>query len=222
MMANRSLRGGDSADSKSPPHFLVGLTGGIASGKSTVASMLGELGAYVLSADEASRAVMQPGSSTFERVVAEFGDRFVRPDGTLDRAALGNYVFANPVELKKLEGITHPAIRQWLRESIAQAPAGAIVVVETPLLFESGMEDWFDTVVVVTAPEAVQVERLVARWGISDVEARRRIALQLPLSEKAARGDVVIVNDGSLDSLRDSVKGLWLSLRDEPRVVARR
>jgi dephospho-CoA kinase len=194
---------------------VIGLTGGIATGKSAVARLLRERGAEVLSADEAARDVVRPGSPVLARIVEAFGPGVLLPDGSLDRAALGRVVFADEDARLRLEAITHPAILALLRQRIdaimAERPE-AWVVVETPLLYEAGMEDWFDRVVVVTAPEHLQVARLRERDGYSEEEARRRIAAQMPLAEKAARADVVLSNDRDLAWLEQQVDGVGCRL----------
>lgn len=192
--------------------MLVGLTGGIATGKSTVARMLADRGAVVLSADDAARQVTAPGSPALAEIARAFGPSVLRPDGSLDRAALAATVFDDPQARRRLEALTHPPILALLRTQIQEAraalPPGGVIVVEVPLLFEAGMEDWFDRVVVVTAPEAQQVARLAGRSDLSPEEARRRIAAQMPLADKEARAQMVIRNGADLAAMAAQVDAL--------------
>jgi dephospho-CoA kinase len=194
---------------------VIGLTGGIATGKSTVGRLLKERGANLFSADEVARAVTAPGSPVLERIEREFGSGFIQADGTLDRAALGELVFSDSEARTKLDKITHPAILDEIARLIVEARAAnpdGLIVVEAPLLFEAGMEDWFDKVVTVVASPEVQRARLAARSGLSLAEVDARIQSQMELSEKAARSDFVIENDGGLDELSRSVQRLLPSL----------
>lgn len=190
---------------------VIGLTGGIATGKSTVGQLLRNRGAVVFSADEIAHAIATPGSPVVRRIGAELGAQFVRPDGSLDRARLGALVFSDKVARLRLEAITHPVILAELRQRIAEALAAnpdALVVAEVPLLFETGLDDWFDAVLTVVAPADVECDRLIARAGLSREAAERRIASQMPLSEKQARSQFVIQNDGTLEELTASVSTL--------------
>ena len=189
---------------------LVGLTGGVGSGKSTVAAILRELGAAVVDADEASHAVYEPGTPGFAAVVREFGDSFVR-DGGIDRKALGELVFKDADALKRLNAIVHPLVREWMAQRTAEAvERGAEVVVQdVPLLFENGLDKLFPTVILVWVPLAVQVERLVGGRGFTLERAREVIAAQMPIDEKRGRATHVIDNTGTLESTRAQVEGLW-------------
>lgn len=195
---------------------LIGITGGVATGKSAVTALLRQKGAVTFSADEAARAVLAPDTPTLRQVAETFGNEFLLPDGRLDRARLGARIFSDPAARRALEALTHPPILALLHQQIAAAqekdPA-AIIAVEVPLLFEAGMEDWFDRIVVVAASEPTQIARLRARDGLSEEEARRRIATQRPLSEKIARADDVIWNEGTLADLAAPVEALWDRLR---------
>ena len=163
---------------------LIGLTGGIGTGKSTVATMLKELGATVIDADEAARAVVEPGTAGFDEVVEAFGDRYVR-DGRLDRAALAELVFNDADARTRLNEITHPLIRQWMleRQQEAERRGEERVVLEIPLLYENGLDAAMTSVIVVTAPLEVELERLREVQGYSEEHARARIASQMPLEE---------------------------------------
>ena len=192
---------------------LVGLTGGVGSGKSTVAVILRELGAAVIDADEASHAVYEPGTPGFAAVVREFGKAFVR-DGGIDRKALGELVFKDPGALQRLNAIVHPLVREWMAERTIEAvERGAEVVVQdVPLLFENKLESLFVTVVLVWVPREVQVERLVSGRGFTRERAREVIAAQMPIDEKRNRATHVIDNTGSIESTRSQVERLWQTL----------
>jgi dephospho-CoA kinase len=191
---------------------LIGLTGGIGSGKTTVSGYLRELGATLIDADEGARAVVEPGTPGFERVVAEFGPGMVR-EGRLDRAKLADVVFHDPAALAKLNAITHPLVREWVAERMAEAAeAGAEAVVQDiPLLFENGLEAIFPVTILVWVPERLQVERLVAR-GMSEEEARARIANQLPIDAKRQKATYVIDNSGSREDTRAQTARVWTSI----------
>ncbi len=184
---SRSAEGGGGA------LLVIGLTGGIASGKSTVARWLAEAGAPVIDADRVAREVTRPGRPAWREVVAAFGAGVTAPDGTLDRAALARVVFSDPEALARLNRATHPHIIRAIRRRLAllRRRGVRVAVVELPLLFEGGWEDLVDEVWVVAAGERVQRERLLAR-GLSPEEAARRLAAQLPLTEKVKRADVVL------------------------------
>lgn len=188
----------------------IGVTGGIATGKSTVTALMRQLGAVVFSADEVAREVLAPGRPELAQVVERFGGTVLRPDGSLDRKALGDIVFGDPGARADLENLTHPPILDALRRRVAEAirrhGPKKLVVVEVPLLYEAGMEDWFDEVVVVSASETSQVERIRRRDGLDHHEALARVRAQMPLAEKVRRADVVIVNDGDDDGLRRAVE----------------
>lgn len=178
----------------------IGLTGGIASGKSTVSRMLREKGVFVSDADEAARAVVEPGEPALAAIAAAFGEGVLQPDGRLDRPALGRIVFGQPDKLRQLEGILHPAIRRHMQAEMEQAERERperLVVADIPLLYETGQDAAYDGVLVVYVPADVQLERLIKRSGMDETEARRRIGLQLDLEEKKRRADWVIDNSGS-------------------------
>ena len=187
----------------------VGLTGGIGSGKSSVARRFAELGALVVDADALAREVVAGGTPGLARVVEECGADVLRPDGTLDRPALGRVVFGDPDALARLNGIVHPLVRARAAELIAAAPPGAVVVQDVPLLVETGQADRYDLVVVVEAPAAERVARLVRDRGMTEDEVRARMAAQASDDERRAVADVVIVNDADLATLRDRVDEVW-------------
>jgi dephospho-CoA kinase len=187
--------------------LILGLTGGIASGKSTVAGMLRSLGAAVVSADGLAREVVRPGSETHARIVKHFGPRALRDDGQLDRGWLAQRIFTDPKARRALDGITHPAIADLARRRFADlARQGAgLVVYDAPLLFEAGADRQVDAVLLVTVDERVQRARLMRRDGIDEPAARARIAAQMPQTEKARRADYVIDNSGTRADTRDQV-----------------
>ena len=190
----------------------VGLTGGIGSGKSEVARLLAAHGAVVVDSDLLAREAVAPGTPGLAAVVAEFGPGVVAPDGSLDRPALGRVVFADPSRRAVLEGIVHPYVRRRSAEIAAAAPQGAVVVHDVPLLVEAHLQDRYDVVVVVDVDEDTQVRRLTTVRGMSEEDARARIAAQAPRGSRLALADLVVRNDGSLDDLRRRVDALWAEL----------
>ncbi len=194
---------------------LVGLTGGIASGKSTLAAALREAGAPVIDADALARAAVRPGSPALEAIRAAFGPSVVTSCGELDRPAMGAIVFADPGARSRLEAIVHPAVRAAVAAETARLAAHGhdLAFYDVPLLYERGLEREVDCVVVVDASPALQLARLRARDGLSEADARARIASQLPLAEKARRADVVVSNEGDLASLRSRAGPLLAALR---------
>jgi dephospho-CoA kinase len=197
---------------------VIGLTGGVASGKSTVAAMLQALGAVVLDADAIVRELQQPGTPVFRAIVEAFGPGVVRADGTLDRAALGRRVFADPEARRRLNAIVHPAVRERLHEEVdrlqRRLPPDAVIVLDIPLLLDTASRQAYplEGVIVVVADDATQVARLRARDGLDEAEARQRLAAQRPVREKAAEADWVIDNSGSLEETRRQVEALWRRL----------
>lgn len=191
----------------------VGLTGGIGSGKSTVARMLAARGAVVLDSDVLAREAIEPGTSGFDAVVARFGDGVLGSDGSLDREALASIVFADDVARADLEAIVHPVVRRAIAETVA-AHAGTddVVVVDSPLLIETGAHEGFPVVVVVTASVHARVARLVER-GMAEEDVRHRMAAQMPLEEKVAYADVVLDNEDTVAGLEERVDQLWSDLR---------
>lgn len=190
----------------------VGLTGGVASGKSTVSAMLAERGAVVIDADLLAREVVAPGSDGLREVVAAFGEQVLGPDGALDRPALGAVVFADEAKRRTLEAIIHPRVRARAAEIEAAAPAGAVVVHDIPLLTETGQADSFDAVVVVDVPVETQVGRMVSLRGLDEDDARARIAAQASRDDRLAVATYVVDNTGSLETLRARVDEVYDAL----------
>ncbi|GAA3867102.1 dephospho-CoA kinase [Leifsonia kafniensis] len=199
--------------------YLIGLTGGIAAGKSTVATRLVEHGAVHIDADKLARAVVEPGTPGLAAVRETFGDGVIRADGSLDRAALGAQVFSNPAELDKLNGIVHPAVRALSDSLIRDAAADqdVVVVYDVPLLVEASTAQPhahpFDLVVVVHASEETRLRRMVELRGMSETDAANRINSQATDAERLAVADVVIDTDGSLDDTLAQVDALWTRVR---------
>ena len=215
----------------------VGLTGGLGSGKSTVAAILRELGAEVIEADELGRALMEPGQPVFSAIVEHFGAEVVGTDGRLNRARLAEMAFKNG-RLQELNAIVHPAViaaeERWMQQVFARKPA-AVAVVESALIFEverdarlrgeseTLLANWrqrMDRIIVVTAPDEVKIARFAARVSpdgegraAAEASARQRLQHQIPDAEKAASADYVLKNDGDLENLRAQVVALWLRLK---------
>ncbi len=183
----------------------VGLTGGVASGKSTVSGILSELGAFVIDADQLAREAVAPGTSGLAAVVDAFGREVLADDGGLDRSAVGAIVFADPGRRRVLEEIIHPRVRARAAELEATAGPGTVVVHDIPLLVETGQADTFDAVIVVDVPAELQIERLVELRGMSPEDARARVAAQATRRERLAVATHVIDNTGTLDDLRQQV-----------------
>jgi dephospho-CoA kinase len=193
----------------------VGLTGGVASGKSTVAAIMAELGAVVIDADQLAREVVEPGTPGLEAVVAEFGAEMLGDDGRLDRPKLGAVVFADGEKRRRLEGILHPLIRSRSAEIEAAARADALVVHDIPLLAESGQGGRFDAVVVVDVPVETQVQRMVRDRSWTREDAESRVAAQASREERLAIATYVVENTGTRDDLRDRVTEVVDRLRQD-------
>ncbi len=194
---------------------ILGITGGVATGKSTVTRMLSDLGAPTISADAIARAQLAPGTETTRAVLAAFPDCRDPAGQGIDRHALGKRIFADPIQRARLEVLTHPAIIAALRTRISEwrdAGSGMAAAAEIPLLFEAKLEALVDCVVVVACMEETQVARLQARQGMTEAEARRQIAAQWPLPSKIDRADVVITTDKDMADTRRQVQALWDSL----------
>jgi len=190
----------------------VGLTGGIGSGKSTVAAILADLGAFVIDADRVGHSVYLPGTPGWDQVVAAFGDGVVADDGTIDRKALGSIVFADSAQLERLNQIVHPLIRRGVRELVDAAVAGEPVrpiIVEAAVLIEAKWFDLVDEVWVVMAAPPTVIERVTASRGMQRGEVQARIDAQLGNDERRKVADVVIENDGSPEELRRLLSRLW-------------
>ena len=190
----------------------VGLTGGVASGKSTVSAILAELGAVVIDADLLAREVVAPGTGGLAAVVEEFGPDVLGADGGLDRARIGALVFADPERRRALEAIIHPRVRVRAAEIEAAAPPDAVVVHDIPLLAETGQAASFDAVVVVDVPVEVQVDRMVRIRGMSEADARARIAAQADRHTRLAIATYVVENAVSLDELRARVEEVYRTI----------
>ena len=188
---------------------MVGLTGGIGSGKSVVARRLAELGALVIDADALAREVVAPGTDGLAEVVAAFGPGVLAPDGTLDRSAVASLVFGDDEKRRRLEAIIHPRVRERSTRMIATAPPDAVVVNDVPLLVESGMASHFDLVIVVLASEEVRRKRLVEHRGMTEEAVQARFAAQATDEQRRAVADVEIVNEGTLDELVATVDAAW-------------
>jgi dephospho-CoA kinase len=190
----------------------VGLTGGVASGKSTVAAILQDLGALVIDADALAREVVAPGTPGLEAVVDAFGPEVLGADGALDRPRLGSIVFADPSLRADLEAIIHPLVRARAHEIEAAAPAGVLVVQDIPLLVETGQASSFDAVLVVDVPEDLQVERALRERGWTEEQARSRVAAQATRADRLAAATQVIDNTGTLEDLRQRVTEVFEEL----------
>jgi dephospho-CoA kinase len=188
------------------PQRIIGLTGGIATGKSTVAEILANThGLPILDADLLARAAVAPGSAILAAIFAHFGQSVQQVDGSLNRAALGQIIFANPQERQWLEAQIHPYVRQQLRDQAANLADQPVLVMVIPLLFEAKMTDLVTEIWVVTCPPELEIQRLISRDHLSPADAAARIASQMPLVEKAKRADVVIDNQGSRATLAQQV-----------------
>jgi dephospho-CoA kinase len=194
----------------------VGLTGGLGSGKSTVAALFGEHGAVIIDADVVAREVVRAGTPGFAAVVARFGPGVVGPDGELDRAALARIVFADGAALDELNAIVHPLVGSRSAELAAAVPPGAVVVHDIPLLAENGLADRFDTVVVVEADREIRLARLAER-GLTRAEAEARMAAQATDEQRRAIADEIVRNDDDLDSLARQIDRLWDRLSGSAR-----
>ena len=190
----------------------IGLTGPVASGKSTVAAMLRELGAVVIDADALAREVVERGTPGLAAVVEEFGTELLTPDGDLDRPAMGRLVFGDEQARKRLEAIVHPLVFERIVELEESAPPGSVVVHDIPLLAESGRADTFDAVVVVDVPREVQVERMLRDRGWTREDAESRIAAQASREDRLAVATHVVENTGTLEELRGRVGEVYAEI----------
>lgn len=188
--------------------YLVGLTGGIGAGKSTVARLLAERGAVVVDADQLAREVVLPGTPGLAEVRARFGEQVLLDDGRLDRKALADKVFHDPEALAALNSIVHPRVAALFRERLAELPPDSVVVHDIPLLVETGAAARYDLVVVVEAAEPVRLERLAAR-GLPRDQALSRIRAQAPAADRVAAADLLVDNNGSQERLVEQVDGVW-------------
>ncbi len=199
---------------------VIGLTGGIATGVSTVAQMFRELGAVVIEADKIAREVVVPGTDPYRKIVETFGREILTADGTIDRRRLGQVIFADGAARRRLNVITHPAIRRRIAEEVErlrEPRPDAVVILDVPLLLDTTGPDSFDMdgVIVVVADPKTQAARLIERDGLSREEVERRLASQRPAAEKAVEAEWVIQNSGSIDETRRQVAALWQRLKGE-------
>jgi dephospho-CoA kinase len=191
------------------PMLMVGLTGGIGAGKSAVLTRITQLGGVAVDADALAREVVEPGTAGLAEVVAAFGTGVLRPDGSLDRAALGRIVFTDEASRRRLESIIHPRVRARTAELVARAAPDAVVVNDVPLLVEAGLAGTFDLVIVVVSDQAIRLRRLVDDRGMAESEAHARIDAQATDDQRGSVADVVIANDGSLEELYAQVDEVW-------------
>ncbi len=203
---------------------VIGLTGGIASGKSTVTRFFKDRDVPVIDADILGHRTYDPGTETFAAVVKAFGDDLVAADGTIDRRVLGGKVFGKPDELKRLTDIVWPGIRRLASEALSEfeAAGNALVVLEAAVLFEAGWEDLADEVWVVVVEPDLAVQRLASRNGLDEAAARARIDSQLSNAERTARADVVITNNGTLEELEANIQRAWDELQTRLHAAAGR
>ena len=198
----------------------VGLTGGIASGKSTVSEAFARLGAKVLDADEVAREVVLPGKPAWTKLRRTFGSEFFHPDGRLNRSKLRRRVFANPEQRSRLNAIVHPEVMREIDfrfEQLTSSAEHAVVLVDVPLLLEVEAADRFDRVVVVYVNETVQLDRLMERGGLSAEEASQALSTQIPLRDKVKQADFVIDNSGTLEETQAQVEKVWQELLELAR-----
>ena len=201
--------------------LLVGLTGGIGSGKSTVAGLLAERGAAVIDADDLARRAVAPGTEGLDRVVETFGREILGPDGDIDRSRLAAIVFGDPTKLRALESIVHPEVARLYAEALEPLrETDRIVVYSVPLLAERGMAEGFDVVVVVVSDIDRRIERLMRDRGMTPEQVRERAAAQLSDEERARVADVLLDNDGELGRLRPQVDRLWNDLSKRAEATA--
>lgn len=194
--------------------MIIGLTGSIASGKSTVSSMLKEKGFPIVDADIVAREVVEKGEPTLSKIVEVFGEELLVPDGTLNRGKLGEIIFNDPAKRKQLNDIMHPAIRtEMLRQKVEWQNKGAEkIVMDIPLLFESRLQHFVEKILVVSVTDEIQLKRLMERNHLTKEEAMARIQSQLPISEKEKGADAVIYNNGTLDETKkqlDNILAAW-------------
>ncbi|EOS56289.1 dephospho-CoA kinase [Paenibacillus barengoltzii] len=190
----------------------IGLTGGIATGKSTVSRLLAERGAAIIDADVIAREIMEPGYPVLAAVSERFGPGVLNADGTLNRKKLGEIVFSNPEERKALEALTHPAIRAEMKQRMEELEAAdphRLVVADIPLLYESGLDPLYERIMVVYVPREVQLTRLMLRDGLSKEAAEQRINAQMDIEIKKERADILIDNSGGLEETKRQIDDFW-------------
>jgi len=202
--------------------LIVGLTGGIAAGKSTVSQMFKDLGAYLIDFDELAREVVKPGKRAWQKIVEYFGNDILNEDLTLNRQKLGELVFHDPKKLRKLNEIVHPEVfreDQRITDEILSKNPRALIIKDIPLLTEAGAQKLVEKIIVVYASSQTQLERMIER-GFNEEEARARIDAQAPLEEKLKYADFIIYNDGPLEDTRKQVAEIYLKLRNLQQVPA--
>ncbi|WP_260285388.1 dephospho-CoA kinase [Peribacillus aracenensis] len=189
---------------------IIGITGGIASGKSTVSLYLQELGFTIVDADLASRAVVEPGEEAYHQVVKAFGEDILLPDGNIDRVKLGSIIFNDQEKRLLLNGIVHPAVRKWMRLKTEEALSSGeeTVFMDIPLLFESKLTFMVEKTLLIYVDEQVQLQRLMNRNGLSETEALARINSQMPLADKKALADAIVDNNGDINETKRQVKSI--------------
>jgi dephospho-CoA kinase len=195
--------------------IIAGLTGGIATGKSTVAGIFASAGARVVDADRIARDAVRPGTAVHADIVAHFGAGILLADGAIDRKQLAKVIFGDPAEQRALERIVHPQVKRQIAlqlNRLRREMPGSIVIVDVPLLFETGMDRGLPATILVYAPEAIQIRRLIARDGLTRAEARARVNAQMPIEEKRALATIVIDNSGALENTRRQVLAVYRNL----------
>ena len=194
---------------------VIGLTGGIATGKSVVASLLREMGAVIVDADQLAREIVRPGQKAWQEILTTFGPDILKDDQTINREKLREIVFKDPIARKRLETITHPRIRELAQERISAAAAKQteVVVYMAPLLFENKVHLWIRPVVLVTCDLDVQKQRLKERDKLNDSEIERHLSAQMPMKEKKELADLVIENNGDLEELKRTVQAVWRDIK---------
>jgi dephospho-CoA kinase len=207
--------GSSSGSGSGSSSLIIGLTGGIGSGKSTVAEAFRQLGIETVDADQASRAVVEPGMPALAAISAQFGSQIIQADGGLDRAALRQIIFTDPAQKLWLESLLHPLIRDWIIEQL-KAATSPYVILESPLLFETDQHQLVHKTVLVDLPEALQIERACARDGNQADQIQRIIDAQMPREEKLSRADIVLDNSESLDTLAARVTAVHQTLLSLP------
>jgi len=194
---------------------VIGLTGGMGSGKSTVSQLLAEFGAVIIDADKVGHEAYQPNTKTWQELVATFGQQIVAQDGTIDRKKLGAIVFGSPEQLTRLNSIVHPRMFEMMKERIEQyrRQGVKVVVLDAAILFEANWTPLVDTIWVVVASELVVITRAKARTGLPEEQIRSRLSSQMSNEERTKRANVVIHNDGTFEDLRAKVRELWATLK---------
>jgi len=197
--------------------MILGLTGGIATGKSTITGMLRERGIPVIDADQIARDVVEPGKPAYEAIVAHFGREILLADGQIDRKKLGEIVFSDELERQKLNAIVHPEVRRVMREEAetAEKNGASIVFMDIPLLFESKLQHMVDKIVVVYAPAHMQLARMMERDELQEEQAQKRLRAQFPIDQKKADADFLIDNSGSREEAERQVEEMLSAIRSE-------